>query len=29
MDFSYLGKLVLSSMNGLLWHQEANSFGSV
>ena len=29
MDFSYLGKLVFSSMNGLLWHQEANSFGSV
>ena len=28
MDFSYLGKLVFSLMNGLLWHQEANFFGS-
>ena len=29
MDFSYVGKLVFSSMNGLLRHQEADSFGSV
>ena len=29
MDFSYVGKLVFSSMNGFLWHQGADSFGSV
>ena len=29
MDFSYVGKLVFSSMNGFLWHPEADSFGSV